>query len=65
MHDTSKAEKVYDESGKHIGFVLEIADGIWLPLDLTGRNFSGPSSKLDATHVVKSFHDKPDDQRPN
>lgn len=53
MYDTSIAEKVYDDFGIHIGYVFELTTDQWLPLNLAGNNYSGPSHHDDAKNIVK------------
>ncbi len=53
MYDITSAEKVYDTSGAHIGYVLKIAENNWLPLNLDQNNYSGPSNHDDAINIVK------------
>lgn len=56
MHDISKSQPVLDDYGVVIGYVLEVAEGLWLPLDLRGANYSGPSHYDDALAIVKLKH---------
>ncbi|MGB4762128.1 MAG: hypothetical protein WBP12_02090 [Candidatus Saccharimonas sp.] len=56
MHDTSKAQPVLDDHGNIIGYVLEIAENQWLPLNLEGANYTGPSHHNDAIDIVKLKH---------
>lgn len=55
MYDTSKAEQVMYRL-KHIGYVLQHTKDLYLPLDLKGNNYGGPTSKKDAEDVVVLFH---------
>lgn len=53
MHNINLAEPVLDDRGNIIGYVLEIADTQWLPLNLAGANYSGPSHREDAMSIVR------------
>lgn len=58
MHDTAHAEKIYLNL-IHIGYILKIAEDLYLPLDTQGNNYTGPTHKKDAKDVVLQFHSDP------
>jgi hypothetical protein len=58
MHDTAHAEKIYLNL-IHIGYILEIAEGLYLPLDTHGSNYTGPTHEKDAKDIVLQFHQDP------
>lgn len=53
MHDVSDAEKIYAGLLRLIGYVKEIAPGVWLPININKETISGPSSKDDAITIVR------------
>lgn len=59
MNDVSAAEKIYDKTNQHIGYIKELAEDIWLPIDANKETISSPSNKDDAKAIVISNAIKP------
>lgn len=54
MHDTTKAKPVY-QNLQLIGYILQMTDELWLPLNKKGENYTGPTYEKDATDIVTQF----------
>lgn len=52
MHDLSNASPVLSDSGEVVGYILKLSDDAWLPLDMNGQNYSGPTYEKDARDIV-------------
>lgn len=51
MYDLNKAERV-EKNGLLIGYLLQVNEDYWLPLDTQGNPCGPPSYKADATRIL-------------
>lgn len=52
---TQNAEPVRDDGGTVVGFILQHTPELWLPLDASGENLTGPTYKADAVTIVRTM----------
>lgn len=50
-YNLTKAKRV-TRGTLHVGYVLQVSEEVWVPLDLEGRLLGPPSYKEDATATV-------------
>lgn len=51
MYDLNKAERV-EKNGLLMGYLLQVNEDYWLPLDTQGNPCGPPSYKADATRIL-------------
>ena len=59
MHDTRGAEPLYKNQFELIGYLKEVSEDLWLPIDASKATIAGPSTKQAAVAIVQKNDETP------